>query len=447
MTVLAFPAGTPRRESVRRLCTLMSSYTGVIRRVEDVLAAPAEIPLVAVSCETADARSAFAGGGRVLGSGSGRDREQALAAALGEAVERYSAACAPPPGRLVVGSAVEVGGEAVAPARFSLFSCAQYDALEFPFRPFTETTPIVWTRGFALPGGEPALLPAQLVYLSDAYGPEPVRIGPSTSNGLACHATVPEAVLSGVLEVVERDAFMIVWANRLSLPLLSWDRDEELLAFEARYLTPTALRYAAVDLSAFWGVPTALGVVRSEEAVTAALGVGARSAVTVKEAVWKALDEACRVHAWASDLLVRHRDREFAADFSEVRDFDDHVHYYADQARAEAADFLDASEESRDVAEVEPLPGESVLERIEAITDRLHARGTSAYAIDVTPPDVSAAGVAVAKVVVPELCPLDADHRFRFLGGRRLYEAASELGLSSAALEPAELNPYPHPFP
>jgi ribosomal protein S12 methylthiotransferase accessory factor len=447
MTALAQLPPTPRTESIRRLRTLVSPYTGVIRRVEDVLATPDEIPLVAVSCETADGEVLPDGPGRVVGSGSGPSRESAVAAALGEAVERYSAACPPEPGQLVVGRAAELGDQAVPPARFALFSREQYDEAQFPYRPFTDATRVTWTRGFALPSGEPALLPAQLVYLSDAYGKEPARIGASTSNGLACHATLAEAVLSGLLELVERDAFMIVWSNRLSLPRLSWDHDEELLAFEARYLAPTGLRYAAVDLSPIWGVPTALGVVRSDERATAALGVGARSAPTVQEAVWKALDEACRVHTWASHLIFRYPERQFAPDFSDVRDFDDHVHYYADHDRAHAARFLDASEERRDVADVEPLEGESAAALTRAIAERLHAHGSSAYAVDVTAPDVGAAGVSVAKVVAPELCPLDADHRTRFLGGRRLYKAAYELGLSRGVLGPADLNPYPHPFP
>jgi ribosomal protein S12 methylthiotransferase accessory factor len=432
-------------DSIRRLTTLVSPYTGVIRRADEVLAAPEEIPLVAVSCETADL--AENGASRRIGSGSGSNRAAALAAALGGAVERYSASCPPDSDDLVVASAAELGEEAVAPDRFALFSREQYEDERFPYRRFTNATRVVWTRGRALPGGEPALVPAQLVYLSDAYGAEPVRIASSTSNGLACHATPEEAVLSGLLELVERDAFMIAWSNRLTLPRLSWDGVAELCAFEAGYLAPTGLRYAAVDLSRFWDIPTALGVVRSDEPATAALGVGACAAPTVREAVRKALDEACRVHAWASDLLARDPEREFALDASDVRDFDDHVHYYADRGRAKAADFLDACLATRDVGEVEPLAGDSVSERIDAITQRLAARGTSAYAVDVTAPDIGAAGLTVARVVAPELCALDADHRARFLGGRRRYEAAFELGLSARPLEPADLNPAPHPFP
>jgi ribosomal protein S12 methylthiotransferase accessory factor len=50
-------------------------------------------------------------------------------------------------------------------------------------------------------------------------------------------------------------------------------------------------------------------------------------------------------------------------------------------------------------------------------------------------------------VICPELQPIDFVHTERFLGGRRLYEAAHELGLRDAPLSPDELNPYPHPFP
>jgi ribosomal protein S12 methylthiotransferase accessory factor YcaO len=35
---------------------------------------------------------------------------------------------------------------------------------------------------------------------------------------LACHFTYKAALLHGLLEVIERDAFMIAWLRRLSMP-------------------------------------------------------------------------------------------------------------------------------------------------------------------------------------------------------------------------------------
>jgi hypothetical protein len=60
---------------------------------------------------------------------------------------------------------------------------------------------------------------------------------------------------------------------------------------------------------------------------------------------------------------------------------------------------------------------------------------------------VSSLGLTVVKVLTPELCSLDVLHGARFLGGRRLYAASFEAGLSSRVLPERDLNPDPHPFP
>ncbi|MGZ4389483.1 MAG: YcaO-like family protein, partial [Gaiellaceae bacterium] len=84
---------------------------------------------------------------------------------------------------------------------------------------------------------------------------------------------------------------------------------------------------------------------------------------------------------------------------------------------------------------------------VEALLDRIGRAGSSAYAVDVTSPDVRRLGLHVVKTLAPELCSLDVSHRARFLGGRRILCAAAELGLLPRALRVDELNPDPHPFP
>src|SRR5204863_321338 len=92
------------------------------------------------------------------------------------------------------------------------------------------------------------------------------------------------AILTGLLEVVERDAFMLAWHNRLSLPRLDWSGDPELVRLDRRYFATSGLRYSAVDLSVFLDVPTVLGVVHGPAQALGALGVGAASAPSVADA-------------------------------------------------------------------------------------------------------------------------------------------------------------------
>jgi ribosomal protein S12 methylthiotransferase accessory factor len=428
-----------------RLRTFVSPLTGIVQSSAEVLAAPDEQRLVSIGCGVADGRPTI---GEEIDDHTGSEhwlRDAAEAAAIGEALERYSASYLPIE-RLVVSSADHLAG-AVSPERFALFHESQLAVPEFPFRPFRRDTVVSWVEGFALPRAEPAYLPAQLVFMPWRLGsPDEARVGHTTSSGLACAPTLEEAVLAGLLEQIERDAVMLTWYNRLSLPLLDWSGDPELVPLDARYFAPTGLRYFAIDLSAFFGIPTVLGAVQGAPGALGALGVGAGCAPTVAVAWRKALAEAFAVQRWVRDRALEQPELlERPAD--EIRNFDDHTIFYAHPDQAARAAFLWGSTERRDTREVAPLEGANVYEQIEAICSRFERQGIAAYAVDVTSPDVRSGGFHVVRAVVPELCQLDVVQRARFLGGRRLYEAAFEAGLLSRPLTVLDVNADPHPFP
>ena len=450
MTALAAVPPTPLAESLPRLERLVSPFTGVVRAVHEVLAPPHDARLVRLATAPPDMRPLLGFHPDHLddtSGGSAETRAQARAAAIGELVERYAASFVPEE-TLVHGPAARFREEAVSPERFSLFAPEQYRAAGFPFVPFTAATPVRWTRGFRLPGGEPALLPAQLVYLRwDGFGAGEAPIGVASSSGLACGPTLEESVLAGLLELVERDAFVLTWTHRLSLPLLDHRDTPGLPAWEERYLAPAGARHHVVDLSAFLGVPVALAVVRSEGAGEPAVAVGAGSAATACDAGKKALAEGYAVRTWARALLAHEPARRFSATGDEVVTFSDHVHFHARPEHAETTAFLTSSSERRALADVPALPGDGVLEWIRAICTRLASQGCTAFAVDVTTPDVRDAGLYVTKTIVPQLCPLDVRQDARLLGGERLRTLPHRLGLATGPLRWEDVNPYPHPFP
>jgi ribosomal protein S12 methylthiotransferase accessory factor len=420
----------------------VSSYTGIVRALDECLASSTEPRLFRATCDVH-------GGAELLGSplahcsgigGAGITRAAAAAAAVGEALERYSATFVPRE-RLVVGTARELGHAAVAPERFALFSPRQLAAPGFPFRPFTSETRVAWVEGHRLPDGETAWVPAELVYLGDAgMGERP--IGYSTSSGTACGETVEQTLVRGLFELLERDAFMITWAARVSLPLVDWRESPSLVELDRHYFAATGLEYAAVDLSCFHGVPSVLGVVRAPQGCSGALGVGAGSAAHIEDAWFKALAEAFAARA-AGAKLVLLDPREYGPAGEGVASFEDHIRYYADHGRAGAAAFLDASAVRAPAHGVRSITGDVVA----ALSRRVADAGSTAYSVDVTSPDVAELGLVVTKVIAPELCALDVAHGARFLGGRRLYDAAASLGLCAAALAEHDVNPDPHPFP
>ena len=412
------------------LDSLVSPYVGVVRGIQEALAGPEDARLAAAACETAHPHV-------VTGGGSGGSAWDARGAAIGEAVERYAASIVDPD-RLVVASARELGRLAVDPARFALFSERQYRSPRFPYVRFDRDTRLTWIEAATLPDREPALVPAQLVHLAGHENEPPICR--TTSSGLACHTTAAAATLAALLELLERDSFMLTWKARLSWPLLDWTGNDGLESFARTFLRPTGLRCRAVDLSAVWRIPIAAAVVRSTVAESAPLGVGAAAATTVERAITKALDEAVRVRTWAQALRRSGAEAPAADD---VEELDDHVRFYADPVNAPRVDFLDSSSTSRLVGHVPPL-GEP---HVDEICRKLARRGIRAYAVDITSSDVRAAGLTVMRVLAPELCALDVEHRARLHGARRLYEEPRRLGRGTRVLTEDDLNPDPHPFP
>ena len=328
----------------------VSPYAGIVGSVEECLPTTAEPRLFQASCAVGRSGALLGGSlGHVSGvGGTGRTRAEAASAAVGEAIERYSATYVPD--GLLVSTARELGEAAVMPERFALFSEQQHRSAGFPFRPFTSESRVAWVEGRELPGGRPAFLPAELAYLGWAAVDGERRIAYATSNGLACAEDEDRAVVTGLFELLERDAFMIVWSNRLSLPLIDPAGIDPSLR---EPFDGTGLAYAGIDLSVFHDVPAVLGIVRAANGFLGAVGVGAAAAPTIERAWWKALAEAFAVRSAGAKLALlagpEHGDR--------VESFNDHILRYAGHDRAAATGFLDASAERTSPSSVKELGG------------------------------------------------------------------------------------------
>jgi ribosomal protein S12 methylthiotransferase accessory factor len=79
-----------------------------------------------------------------------------------------------------------------------------------------------------------------------------------------------------------------------------------------------------------------------------------------------------------------------------------------------------------------------------SVEERVRADGHEPVWVDVTTEDVADFSLRVARTVVAGMQPLDNDHRYRYLGGRRLSTVLPRFG-RAATID--ALNDDPHPFP
>lgn len=447
-TINTLQTWTPPHVGWERLESVASPLVGITRQLFTQLHDVDDIRMTGVGAQACDSRWLLGAACNELNGGGAADPQQARASAIGETVERYSGAYidAQRLRRATSRELTRVGVNHVRCDELTLFAPAQYEEPGFPFVPYTADAPIDWMPAVDLHAHEPVQVPAQLMYLTNGALSD-TKIGYSTSNGMACGCTWEEAVLSGLLEVVERDAFMATWYGRLSLPLIDPDSDPELAAFMAKHVAPTGLDVSLVSLCDLVNVPVVLAVVRNTANDIAPIALGAAASTSPVTAARKAMIEAFQTRTWAKAEQREGAVIDPAYGFAQVKDFDDHVRLSLHPQAIAAAAFLDAATERISVSQLPAVttttPGAAITE----IARRLHLQGVRVMAADLTSPDIASAGLWVAKVFSPQLSPLDSGYPTRMLGGRRLRTRAHEVGLVTQPLNFDDLNPWPHPFP
>jgi ribosomal protein S12 methylthiotransferase accessory factor len=378
----------------------LDERTGLVSEVGEVESYPVPYYL-ARACDTSGFSDATAS---QEAAGVAGDWNAALMKALGEALERYCA------GVYRVGNLTE----------------AEPDALDDPVLPSTFVTPDLldddqsryWIEGRQLHDDRSVSLPAELVQ----YPPPEREIRPAITTGLGLGNGTIEALLSGLYEVIERDASMLAWYSSFE-PLGLDVTDEQFQTIAAR-TRAEGLSVTPLLLTQDVDVPVvAVAVHREGEWPRFALGSAAD--LDPDAAARSALAEA--VQNWVE---LRGMGRDAAADASGA------IGWYADFPE-EIETFVNVDQDvSAAVVGPEAVPtGEDELDSVLA---QLGESDLTAYASRITTRDVASLGFEAVRVLCPKAQPLFFDDAYF---GERARTVPESLGF-----EP-RLDREHHPFP
>jgi ribosomal protein S12 methylthiotransferase accessory factor len=263
----------------------------------------------------------------------------------------------------------------------------------------------------------------------------------NVSSGLACSIRAETAMLSGLCEVIERDAIMIAWLNGLELPRLVPPAGDPVLDELYRRIAAKHMHATVLDATSDVGLPVRLALVEHQADVPVECAVGMAAHPDPLQAHRKALCEAMHTLNWLHQLQQR---RPPASTALEPESFEEHVFLYG---HAWARHHLDIwrcgpwRQETPQHPQAEKTPSE----HFDRLVQRLAAVGLEVLTVDVTLSDVAQAGFSVFRTVVPGMVPLTVG-RHACLGGTRLRTVPVHLGWH-ARYGPEHYNPYPHPFP
>ncbi|MDM8084782.1 TOMM precursor leader peptide-binding protein [Cellulomonas cellasea] len=345
--------------------------------------------------------------------GRGADALQAGAAALGEAIERCSMSWhGDEPLRR--GTLRELGEDGLDPAEWLLFADGQADhhgAVPRRLGP-DEEVDLAPLRSLAT--GRVRWAPASALLFGH---PGPGDIGAPDSNGCAAAATWPEAVLHGLLELVERDAVSLWWYPRSRRPAL----DPAVLDPALRAETDARLRAAGrewwlLDLAHDLGVPVVAAVSRRAASAHEAIVFGFGAGLDQAGAARRALGELDQMLLLGPDTDAPGAPPEAHAFWAEAR-LDTHA-YLRPHADAQPCP-------------VQVSPSADAAADVRALVALLGAHHIEVLVHDATRPET---GIPVARVVAPGLRHLD-----RRLAPGRLHDVPARLGWAP----PGPLDPNP----
>lgn len=370
-------------------------------------------------------------------SGHTTSYERSRTAALVEGIERCVGALQST-GVSTLAAGKDLPGRAITPNDFPAYP---EDFYHHRGARYTENELHEWVRGRSLSTDEPVWIPREYVFYGEQMSYR--RWALSTSSGCATGSSTTEAALFGLLELLERDAFLTCWHGQIPAQRIAPESLPGLVPVLARarllgYEVETGLMPSPT------GDPAAVAVASAPEirAVGAACHPDPARAITqAVEEAWTYLPERVQVARKNPERIA-----EVTADPEKVTDIDDHPLVFVPGQDPRYDNFcgpapaVPLNEASSDLTEFSSFSSaRALLDHLVGVLDR---DGVEVYVYVQTSEIERSLGLETVMVIAPDLLPIDFGWgNQRVLSSPRLAELSQRF--TGEAREPLLL---PHPF-
>jgi ribosomal protein S12 methylthiotransferase accessory factor len=315
-----------------------------------------------------------------------------------------------------------------------------------------------WVWGFSLQQQRAVLIPEQIAYYgAQAMRPEQEQFIIESSNGCAVGGSLEEAMMHGLCEVIERDAFFLTWYARLKVPAIDWrstSDTELLLAFE-RSTRMTGFDFYAFDCTMDLNVPVILVMALNRQNQAPRVLLGAAAHPDPDKALATAFFEAASDIVGQSERFPQdlERGKQLLEDSTLILNIEDHVLTGSMPEALPRFQFLLEERpvqtmQERFAAHYARQKPNDLTEELLAIAQHVIQQGYDVIVVDQTAPELQAGGFSRVRVLVPGLVPLTIGHLYRRTHNLpRLYQLPQQLGYTDHILTEADLNTDPHAFP
>ncbi len=438
----------PLSECLERATRLVSDEVGILSKVEILNLPPGEPPVFHARTIPADISNITGYKTMNFGSAISTNQDVAIMKAVGESIERYCSSHIDE-NKLVRATQEELNGEGIDLQQLALFSENQYSQPNFKFPRITSNTPLYWVKGFSLSQGDPVWIPASLVFMPYLYRKDEPIFHDQISTGLACGTDIASATYRGIFEIIERDAFMIVWHNKLICPTLDPSNiTDPYVQSLLNALDQTPVHYFIKVLTLDIEVTTLLVMASSKTGSPPHNVIGMAVDLDPLKALSRALEEVILVYLGMTRYQRENPKYKRDPEYKQVTTPAKHGIIHAMESELqETVQFLKENKKTLTINDLPNYENGKQMDANQLLAHHLQKNDLEGYVVDLTTVDIDDVGFKVVRTIIPKMQPLDLDHAYPYLGGNRLYEVPFKLGLVSKPLQENEVNPDPHPFP
>jgi ribosomal protein S12 methylthiotransferase accessory factor len=388
---------------------------------------------------------------RTAGYGRTASFADADRVALYEAVERRNGMRPRRRRTTLVASFAELGPDrALDPLRLGRYEPDYERHPDFGLVPYSPDVRTTWVYGWSYTNAKPVAVPEHVAY----WAVEGTRFVDETSNGCGLGNSLTEAVLHGLFEVAERDAFLMAWYAKTPLRPLAVPAADPVLPHLVDRLASLGYELLFFDATNDIGIPSVISLARyrgADERTPAAFFAAGAHPDPHRAMISAAAEVAVDIESAAAEPATFHRDRLHAllAEPTLIRTMQDHTAVNSLPETASRHGFL--LQGNQPVAD--PVVTSPQCTDLRAVLDdwvrRLAELDLEVIAVDQTDPVIAERlGLYSAKVIVPGALPMTfGELRRRTLGLPRLLDVPYRLGRVPAPLRYESLALQPHPFP
>lgn len=300
-----------------------------------------------------------------------------------------------------------------------------------------------WTTCESLSDDSHLLVPCQSVWFSYPHISKESIVYPAISTGVAAGACLSAAILRGLLEVVERDAFVIYYLQKLPAPRIRLDLIKNIQVKQmVEMIKGYKMEIICFDISTDLEIPVMMSIVLDRTGVGKAVSVGLKSDLNPIKAIIGSMEESFHTRKWIRNEHEKRQTPITINDFSKNSDMVARGLLWYSVDSINRLDFWLNNKQTKIVKE-ESKPTSSG-DQLQRVIQSLSKCGYTAYWKNLMVLQFKNLNIYVAKSIIPGLQPLYLNERYRLAVSDRMYIVPKKLGFH--VRNESQLNTFPHPF-